>query len=392
MTVARHKAGSLGVVAAVAWSAVGSTVAEDARLVPLPVWSPEEQAILQAHPDTPLLLGGLLWPRGADGGLNVDPNLPISSEEQTLPGNGTPPVLADSPDLAQPVADLTGFLPPSQISASNNPESLAAKKPTPANALRSTSAEFANDCYENHPEQFVIDPAYHLTELEREDLERFLAYHAGDAKIKASVLVMAADEVLAKGFDFSRVSQGGLLKENTCLLVLPVGEPWRARLFFTSNIHQAARAADLADILAGVMAKGEKTLSHGEQLHQMLVELSIRLFWLEKQLAPEPAVPSAPPVVLGVHPKTVSSPAPVAFAEVFSDEPRVVVMMKKVIHHPWASWMLFAACTLLGAAIWIRWQRYRLRHYEWILPEPAVITPRLGGAYAGGGGAMIAYR
>lgn len=376
-----------------ALSAALTLSAEDPRLVPLPSWSPEELEILSAHPETPLLLGGLLWPRGADGGLNVDPSLPLASEEQVAADNATSTVLADSPDLAQPVADLTGFLPPAQADSGHSEEPQAVKKPTPASELRPTTGEFANDCYESHPEQFVIDPAYHLTELEREDIERFLAFHAGDARIKASVIVLAADEVLSKDFEFSKVAQGGLLKENTCLLVLPAGEPWRARLFFTSNIHQAAKPSDLADILGGIIAKVEKGAPPGEQIHQMLVELSIRLFWLEKQLAPvTPAAPVPAVVMAGQDSVPASAPSTVAFTEVINDEPRVVMMLRRVIQHPQASWILFAAFGLLAVIAWLRWQRYRLRHYEWMLPEPAMVVPRLGGRYAGGGGAMIAYR
>lgn len=360
--------------------------ADDPRFAPLPAWSEEEQAILQAHPDTPLLLGGLLWPRGAQGGLNVHPDLPIITEAEQPVVGARPPVLADSPDLAQPVTDIEGFLPPAPAQEMElKPEKL---EPTPAHALKPTAAEFAEVCYQADPEHYVIDPSYHLTELEREDVERFLAYHAGDAKIRAMLLVIGRDEVLDKGFDLTRLAQGSVLRDNTALLVLPVDEPWRARLFFSINIHQGAKSSDLAEVLGRVVEQGKQNPEREEQLHRMLVEFSILLFQLEQKLSPPAPVK---PVTVAAQEKTVV-PAPVELAEVFTDEALPVVMLRRTLGHPYAPWMLYSALILLAVLVWIRWKTYRSRHYEWILPDAAPAAPRLGGEFAGGGGAMIAYR
>lgn len=364
------------------------SLADDPRFAPLPAWSAEEQAILEAHPDTPLLLGGLLWPRGANGGLNVHPDAPIitTEAEQTAASDARPPVLADSPDLAQPVADIANFLPPSPVHEME--EKPVKQEPTPAHALKPTTSEFAELCYQADPEHYVIDPSYHLTELEREDVERFLAYHAGDAKIRAMLLVIGRDEVLDKQFDLTRLAQGSVLRDNTTLLVLPVDEPWRARLFFSSNIHQGAKSSDLAEVLGKVVEQGKQNPEREEQLHRMLVEFSILLFQLEQKLAPP--VPVMPAPVTAAN--TAASQAPVELAEVFTDEPLPVVMLRRTLGHPYAQWMLYAALVLLATVIWMRWKSYRSRHYEWILPDTEPAAPRLGGEYAGGGGVMIAYR
>jgi len=370
---------------AVLLTLVTRTLADDPRFAPLPTWSAEEQAILAAHPDTPLLLGGLLWPRGVNGGLNVHPDLPILPEVEAVENaDARPPVLADSPDLAQPVADIAGFLPPAAV---EEPEPEKKLDPTPAHALRPTAPEFAEQCYHADPEHYVIDPSYHFTELEREDAERFLEYHAGDAKIRVLLLAIGRDEVLDKQFDLARLAQGSVLKDNTALLVLPVGEPWRSRLFFSGNIHQGAKAAELAEILSRVIEQGRQNPGREEQLHRMLVELSIQLFQLEQKLAP-PAPMVADGPVASLEPELS---APPELAEVFSEESFPVAMLRRTLDHPYAPWMLYSALLLLAALIWVRWRTYQLRHYEWMLPDVESATPRLGGEYSGGG-VMIAYR
>ncbi len=359
--------------------------ADETRFAPLPAWSAEEQAILAAHPDTPLLLGGLLWPRGANGGLNVDPDLPILPEADLAPSEETrSPVLADSPDLAQPVADITGFLPPAAI---EEPEPQRKLEPTPEHALRATGEEFAELCYAADPEHFVIDPSYHFTELEREDAERFLEYHAGDAKIRVTLLVIGRDEVLNKQFDFTRLAQGGVLRDNTALLVLPVGEPWRCRLFFSSNVHQGARPAELAEILSRVIEQGRQNPSREEQLHRMLVELSIQLFQLEQRLAPLEPKPVDHPVA-SLEPERLTAPE---LAEVFSDESLPAAMLRRTLDHAYAPWILYSALLLMAALVWLRWRAYRMRHFEWLLPDVEPAASSLGGEFSGGG-VMIAYR
>jgi hypothetical protein len=361
--------------------------ASEALFSPLPEWSEEERAILEAHPETPLLLGGLLWPRGVHGGLNVDPDVPILTQEEVdrLESAGAL-VLADSPDLAQPVADLEAFLPPTIIEEEIAPEKPA---PTPVHRLQKTTAEFAELCYHAHPDHYVVDPSYHLTELEREDLERFLEYHAGDAKIRAMLLVIGREEVLSDSFDLARLAQGSVLRDNTALLVLPAGEPWRARLFFSSNIHQGAEPNDLGAVLSRVTERSKEEADHEEQLHRMLVEFSIQLFQLEQKLAP----PAPPPTLTEAPAPSVSAPvATIELAEVFVDEPLLARMFRRTMEHRYAPWILCAALSILAAVVWLRWRSYRLRHYEWILPEVESVAPRLGGPYSGGGGVMIAYR
>ena len=357
----------------VALAAVG--VITQAAETPLPEWT-------QTTPPGEVgRLGGLLWPQPGNDGLNVD----AETGAVLAPGPG----LADSPEHHQPNVEIGSFLLPSPKVKKVTTPPLAA---TPLGQLRDTSKEFIAQCYQSTGEQFILDPGYQLSELERDDFERFLAYHARDSRIQAHVLLLAKDERLPANMSLARIAGGALLKQNTCLLVLPVGEPNRARLFFTNNVHQAAPPATLAEVLSECIKESLAETEPVEQVHRMLVKLSIRLFWLQNHL--EPAVP------------TVVKPE----AEAPITELRVPeVKLTEVTHHSDSRWaqalqsltsnlpllLGFCALALIGG-LWtaLRWRRFQLRSNEWILPFPHEEDPpqRLGGRFSGAAGAALVYR
>lgn len=374
--------------------------ASDSDLGPLPEWTQADYSALFGDETGRPILGGLLWPRGVEGGLNVDVNGILPEIEIRKPGDMAP--LADSPDQAQPKADLGNFLPPIQHAAMESAEEEvlpAAPKPTPLSELRELDAGFIENCYAADPGTFIIDPAYHLSELEREDMERFLSYHARDAKIRAYALIIGKNEKVTSDLDLAKLSGGTLLKDNTCLLVLPIGEPWRARLFFTSNIHQSAKPAALTELMADCIRDGQSQSQPSEQVHRMLVRLSIRLFWLQNELSP-----TSPPAFLTAaeRPTTrpdAKPPIPLLKKPVVMSE--VVSAPKPTLLQRWQeSTGLDLRLVAIGLSVlsvlalsWIRWHRYKLRHYEWMLPDSAQPgEERLGGAFSGGGGAWLAYR
>jgi hypothetical protein len=252
------------------------------------------------------------------------------------------------------------------------------------------TVERVNQCYSSTGEQYILDPGYQLSELERDDFERFLAYHARDSRIEAHVLFLAKNERLPADMSLARISGGALLKENSCLLVLPVGESHRARLFFTNNIHQAAPSGTLAEILSECIKDSQLETESVEQVHRMLVKLSIRLFWLDKHLVPVP-------------PRDLVTPE----QSLLPTRPSADLNLTEVQEHPplWASFLLHSRPNLpyllamigflAGAGFWaaLRWHRHKLRNCQWILPPTEEATPqRLGGRFSGAAGAALVYR
>ena len=365
-------------------SAVPCSFATEEESEHLPTWTEHDWQAHMHAADPSRRLGGLLWPDGAES-LYVIPQLRDESA-------------ADSPDMAQPPADLSGFLPPSLIRTT---ESHQANHGNLAQ-LQDLSAEALATAYASPPETLLIDPTYQLTEHERDDMERFLSFHDRDALIAAHVLLIGHDDKLPADFDAAKLIQGGLLKENRCLLVVPYGDPERARLFFTSNLHRDATPVQLSGILADCISHGTSASDPHDQLHRLLVRLSIRLFWLENVLRPAPKlkeVPAAPQLVADV-PKTRATepeppPGPISPPTTVT-EVSVPVILTAVSAPDTAvrpsEWLaILGLIASLGGFALFRWRRYKMRHYEWYLPDIPTATPRLGGLSSGGAGAWITF-
>lgn len=324
--------------------------AQEPDELPLPRWSAKELETMQGVPDAQAVPESMLWPPGM---LDITP--PV-----TMPwylGEG------DSPDADQPHADVSLFLPPSLVGA---PGASAAPKAIPfALPKRVVSAEFMARLVVSPADVHLIDPGQALLPAFREDLTRFVESHARDSQIQLYVLVLGPEEMLPTGANLSGIAQGALEKGHGSLLVYPMGDPAHARLFMSRSICAVSNPAELNETLQDARQDALQGATQEEQLHRLLVRLSIRLFWLERLLdKPHETIARAIPTTL-----TQS-----ALPEVGAGIEQTGWNWRSL---PW-EWVGGVLCLLLAAwAAW-RWRGYRLRHYEWVLPEPKEIVPRLG--------------
>jgi hypothetical protein len=357
---------------------------EESKAQPLPQWNEEDLRAMRDTPNAAYILGGVLWPGGMGTGEGmVTPNSSAPSNE-LLPTTA-PPEIADRPEMAQPKTDLSHFMPPELLSVHSRPLSSLPR----AGALRPVSSEFLAKVNASPAEERLIDPDGNLGETHREDIRRFLEFHANDARIDAYMLILAGDECLPATANLSAAAQGVLLNNEGCLVVYAYGQPSRSRLFLSRSVHSGVPAPYLVSLLEDCVSDAAQASDADDQLHRFLVRLSIRLFWLERMLPPlSPALvakvaaqplPETPSALteIGLHESTASEVP--AMLDIQMDK-RVWICLVTLLL---ASFITFCA---------MRWQRYRLRHYVWLLPEPAGIQPRLGGQQCGGSAAWVRYR
>lgn len=286
------------------------------------------------------------------------------------------PALADSPEHPQPVTDLSRFLPPSLLAAPRPTASTVVRKAerVPLHEVNQAFIDIANAAQEGH----VIDPNGELDEQSREELERFLNFHATDARIALHVLLLGRGECLPSGVELAKLGAGRWQQSQTCLAIVPLGEAWRTRLFLSRDVTESIKPAALGGLMDDVTAESLSASDATEQLHRLLVRLSVRLFWLQRELPLKtPAVAAA----TVAQPEREASPTPLQ--EVPSSQP-----ISFTIEELRVRVAAIALVLMLGGIVWWRWQRYRLRHHEWILPEPKSIQPRLGGPHCGGAMSM----
>lgn len=338
-------------------------------VLPLPQW-PQDRS--QNSPR----LGGDLFPEGFEDGVPTVSALPAERE--------SPPGL--DPGSPQPRADLSLFLPDALLGRAVRPDQPGgASRDMPR---RCVDGDFLAACLETSGSDHLIDPDSHLPETQREDLLRFLAFHARDARIAAYVVVMDGDQCVPSGVDLSGVASGALKDRDSCLVAFPLGDPWRARLFVSNSLQRIASSDRLAEMVKDCAKDASQVSDALEQLHRFTVRLSIRLFWLERMIGEPPPVLDRSSVA--EVPGEVVAKREAALASALLDAD----VNGRRSPLAWDSVVLGVLLSLAGSGLAyaaLCHRRKRLLRYVWVLPE-IEMPPRLGGVFSGGGGCSIRYR
>lgn len=347
------------------------------KALPLPQWSQQE---LRAFRDSlPALNGpGVLLPEfiGTTGDLNEILRTPLSIGPR-LDHLFTDQKSELSPRLRS--EDMRLFLPESLLGQPAQRSPQMVNTPTPLSSLRDMTPEFLAACTQALPSEYLIDPDVLVPEMEHSDIERFLEFHARDAHIKLYVLITAHDRKLPEAAELNKIASGSLLRASACLLVYPLGEPWRARLFVSKSVHEQTSPMFLSETVQACTREAMQSSDGHDQLHRYAVNLSTRLFWLQKALGLDAKYQSG-------NEQTLAEVAPEA-AVISSTLNREGILLSM-------AWVFSSVFALGIAGVFCRrFQRQRqlkMKQSVWILPEPETI-PRLGGAFTGGGGGMTRY-
>ncbi|WP_395737880.1 hypothetical protein [Prosthecobacter sp.] len=344
--------------------------------LPLPRWT--EQELKTFRESLPQINSpGVLLP--ANGGSTADINELIRTPLPSSPRldhffNGQEGELS----ARLRAEDMRLFLPESILGQPVHPEPSNVQLPTPVASLREVSSEFLAACYQSLAKEYLIDPNQLIPEIQNHDMMRLLEFHAHDARIKLFVLILGHDQTLPDNAQLEKIASGSLMQTDACLAVYPLGEPWRTRLFVSRSIHNQISTGFLSDTIQACLREALQSSNAHDQLRSYTVQLSTRLFWLQKALGPENSHEGGKGEPLDEF--NPMAKAPVARSGTFA-----------------VSGVIWTAATLL--ALWVAGMVFRrLRHSlrlrkqgrVWMLPEPETI-PRLGGAFTGGGGGMIRY-
>lgn len=275
------------------------------------------------------------------------------------------------------VEDMRLFLPEAILGLPTQSQSSAAQLPTPLAALREVPAEFLAACAQSLPKEYLIDPDQLVPEIQNHDMMRLLEFHAHDARIKLYVLMIAHDQKLPEGAELDKLASGSLRQSDACLLVYPLGEPWRTRLFVSSSIHNQISTQFLSETIQACLHEALETSNVHDQLRQYTIHLSTRLFWLQKALGADATGKDKDQTLAEFNPQ-LKVPAA-------ASSTRFMPIMI------WSSsGLLLLGLTGITGRKFLHHLRLRKRRRIWMLAEPDTV-PRLGGAFTGGGGGTIRY-
>lgn len=296
----------------------------------LPSWNEGDQEML----DTGLLVPGSVLL----GTETVNPETGHSNEVSAVP----------APEPAEEIEELVE--PPSEI-----PE------------------EFLAAYFDTSPAEMLIDPQRLLSQQEFADQLAFLRYHSGDSEVDLFVYLFDALQEIPSQ---SRIEQ--LLGEFFCgdrpaaVVFYFVGAPQRSSIRLSSHLTGLVSASEQRRMLSSSVTKALEKANLVDQLEGFAVQLSIRLYWVEKAFAGTPQT-AEPLVVLKEKPKPES------------EEDRLLRLIGVI--RPWAmtagAWLGGLSAALIGWLLVRRHLRYRFPELE--------VSPRLGGEHAAGIGAVVTF-
>jgi hypothetical protein len=277
----------------------------------------------------------------------------------------------------------------------------APRAPTPTMKLVKPTAEWVKLAVAWPREDWIIDPGGELAETPAEDLRRFLDYHAANARVPVTVAILAGDERWPEDLAPSSLAGGAVAARQGALLLYPLGEPWRARLFLPQTARDSVSPEFLDRMIDAALEQALRSSEPEDQLHEYLVQLSIRLFWMEPFLPPGFGLSNG--VAANAAANQIAEPPAEELTEVGTAALLPLPVAAAAAHlPPLARVATIVSLAALGGALVVAltlrgWKKWRLRRRErrhlhiWTLPEPGA-NSRLGGAFAGGAGGWAKWK
>ena len=311
-----------------------STVALAFEEPSLPSWNPRERAELEASG----------WIPGA-----------ILLTEDPIPDEPEPP-------KAEP---LNLELP--------NPEEIA----NDLKQMTEVAEKFLPAYFAERPKTFLVDPQGLLSPSDYRDRLGFLNYHASDSSIDLYVYVIGGDQEIPSEVReeemIERCFSGG---RSAAIVYYYLGAPQRSVVYLSPSMTGAISAPEQRRALeSSVMQAFEKT-NPSEQFERFLVQMSIRIYWMERKLGGES---------VSADESLVMNAAPASPAVVDRKAGKMLWLRDLAIQFAMPAAILLAVfLTAFGFNHWLRLRaRYRFPEFN--------VEPRLGGDHAAGVGAVISF-
>lgn len=230
--------------------------------------------------------------------------------------------------------------------------------------------------FAERPKTFLVDPQGLLGPADARDRLGFLNYHASDSAIDLFVYVIGGNQEIPSEVREEEVIERFFTEGRPAAIVYYyLGAPQRSVVYLSPSITDSISAAEQHRALeSSVMQAFEKT-NPSEQFEKFLVQMSIRLYWMERMLSGGEA--GQPQVVANPFPESKEKPAVAAGKFLWLSQLALRFSLPAAV-------ILGGFLTAFGFNHWLRLRaRYRFPEFE--------VEPRLGGAHAAGVGAVISF-
>ncbi|MES2438691.1 MAG: hypothetical protein V4584_06485 [Verrucomicrobiota bacterium] len=236
--------------------------------------------------------------------------------------------------------------------------------------------KFLPDYFAERPKSFLIDPQGLLSPSDYRDRLGFLNYHASDSAIDLYVYVLGGNQEIP-----SEVREEEMIERcfsdgrPAAIVYYYLGAPQRSVVYLSPSLTGSISASEQHRALESSIMQAFERTNPSEQIEKFLVQMSIRIYWMERMLTGESAAGKSLPVAGPVVEKSriTAKSARLAWLQEILRQAATPAML-----------VLGALFSAFGFNHWLRLRaRYRFPEFE--------VEPRLGGSHAAGVGAVISF-
>ncbi len=180
-----------------------------------------------------------------------------------------------------------------ELMASNNDEPIELdpavrdlREPEPVEWSRVIGDEFLSAYFYEPSQGFLNDPQKLLTTQEYRDREGFLNYHARDTDIDLYVYLFDALQEIPETESLGSVVRSQFDQEKPVAVVFYfLGMPEKSQLVFSDRVVESVNQAERDKVIRMAVEEALEKSEPSSQLESFSIQLSIRLYWLEKVVA-----------------------------------------------------------------------------------------------------------
>ncbi len=231
--------------------------------------------------------------------------------------------------------------------------------------------------FRERPRTLLVDPQGLLSSVDFRERLAFLNYHAGDSAIDLFVYVFKGDqEIPAEVRAEECIAQCFTAGRPAVIVYYFLGAPQRSALYLSPSLTDVVPATEQRRALESAVMQAVGKVDGSGQFEAFLVQMSIRIYWMERMLGGEGAAVGEMPAVVRKATTHGEKSATMEKLRPLLERARRFTVPAAVLGG------LLVAAGVLGS-----WLRRRARYR---FPELDV-EPRLGGAHAAGVGAVISF-
>jgi hypothetical protein len=244
------------------------------------------------------------------------------------------------------------------------------------NAENKIPKKFWSGYFESRPKLFLVDPQGLLSPVNQRDRLAFLNYHADDSAIDLFVYVFKGNQEIPGEVRVEEMVERFFTKGRPAAVIFYyMGRPQRSVLYLSPALTDVIPPAEQKRTMESAVMQASKDDDPARQIEGFIVQMSIRIYWMEKILAGgalenESLSGTSDAAVLPVRKPTVME--------------KLQPLLDEAKHFtiPAAAGGVLLVVLIMVAGLQRR-SRYRFPEFE--------VEPRLGGSHAAGVGAVICF-